>query len=371
MIWLVRLVKPWSIAFLALSTLCLHLISLTVSSILISTYDIYNEIIPHKKETIIVGGMGLAPFTTLINVELVKRELMNMKGIRILPETLVLAIVNHSHVVVIRGLNFVFPSSSNISAKEVECLYCASIGSGLAQKLGIGRGDTLSILSPFENVPMMLKVVTVVKAPPPYKYEILVPRETASAIRNAPLYEASYIVITYNPKIANATEVLNRLGIKNIPKPLIERLFVAVMKISKRIKAVSGTPSEIYMARLGIRRDAIVASSIALSMVLLYAYYMLGSAFALANNELLEILYNVGVSKRKVARCLMIIALMLTVTMFVCACIAGLTMLYKSLHLSILGYELIPHFSTLTIFSVLIASSIATTYGVWRGASVD
>ncbi|MGC8983287.1 MAG: hypothetical protein ACP5KA_06035 [Desulfurococcaceae archaeon] len=376
--WLIKSLKPWSLLLLIAGLFCTHTASLFLSSLMLSMYYLYDEMTPHGQRVLVVTGLGLAPFTALISIKDVEDRLAGLQGITLIPETLVLGLVKDRPVLV-RGVDFdklkeyvrleVVEGSEPVNS----CINCAWIGVEAASVLGLKPGSTVEVYSVFSKTTLMFKIAGIVNSPPPYKYEVLVSRPAASALRGVSLSEASHVVVVYEPEKVNPLVLASRLGaslgeVEKGAMALFEKALIVLARRGGALEAYLSTPSEAYMVRLGIKREVVSAASLALSIVFLYAYYVVAHVYAAINKPAIALLYEIGLSRKRAALYIALIAATTSAALLALG-LAAFSELSSTVPLYISCYRLSLASEPTAIAIIAALSTLVVVYGAFRGAS--
>ena len=108
--------------------------------------------------------------------------------------------------------------------------------------------------------------------------------------------------------------MLCKLGVRKQYAPLLERAIIALKYVKGEVRStICEKASELYLMRLGIHRDVLVITTIALGFILSIGYYIIGQLIILLNKDRLVILHEQGLSamRIKVAVIIMVTLLML------------------------------------------------------------
>ncbi|MDK6027880.1 hypothetical protein QPL79_00675 [Ignisphaera sp. 4213-co] len=324
-----------------------------VLGVINALYTFYGYVVYRNENEIVVSNMALAPFTALMDFESLMHRLKNVSGLSIDSEVMVLALVNEK-TVLIRGIEA--NSSRYISdfSNLSNCLYCCVVGSDLAKALGIELDSFVIVSSMFQPISIPLKVVGYTNEKP-YSYEVVVPIAVARILRRATSNQVSVAYIhAWNRE---SIELLYKSLDINIPRPLLEKIFIAIeyMGQEKKTKFYSSV-SEAYFSRLGINQTTIIAASIALSAIVALGLYLIGqSILHLIKNEIV-VLRVIGVPK-------ILIAIILCIAILVSMVLSWL-LTYIAIDLIKPGIVIINHSIQLVVDPHVYASTFVIAYAI-------
>jgi hypothetical protein len=287
-----------------------------------------------RGELSVVSSYSLAPFTSIVTYNDVSRLLGNTTGYKVIYETLLLVKANNS-LIVVRGINRSgLRSLANynvIEGKDLNdsCLFCAWIGEGLAEKLGLHIGDNILVYSFFNNAPVKLRVEGILGIRGPYRYEAIVSLRTGQLLRGINDRSAS-IALIIGGRIPGAANT-RRQG-------LMEYAFIVLRHLGRKPSLTRyGSASSAYLSRIGVPREALAITIVALITLLSIGSYVIGSSLFHSNRPAWILLHDIGVPLSTVKIGLIIL---LTIYVLIDAIVSILLqpVIIGLLHMSILNY---------------------------------
>ncbi len=318
--WVVLTYKclGWRVLVLiALSLLVLMFALAVTSGYVLSAYAFYDELVVPRElssRVVVVSGVSLAPFTSVVRVNAVSSAISDSPGVRdVVPEVLVPAVLNGTGVIV-RGVdpNFLkrYVGYEVVEGRGMrgECLACAWVGSELARTLKLGAGDVVTIYSIFSKYPYILEVEGVLKLPEPYDHEVLVPYELGQLMRGVGRDYASVVLVVLREG-ADPREVLSKLAgarFGEVPE-LLERAFIALKYVGREVRAqVFKHAADILIERLGMPRSSLVATAISLALISSVGSYVIGLIPAVLSRDRLSVLHEQGLAKSRIKASILI-----------------------------------------------------------------
>ncbi len=320
----IRSLSTRSIALVFASLILLTMVLLLDVGFMTSLYNIYDDLIALRVDlhgkTITISSYSLAPFTSVIRISDVEKLLKDISNDveDVVYEVVTLANINGRNVIV-RGIDFntldKYLKYNVVEGVDFNEKYVAHawIGVELARRLEVKVGDIITLSSFFSKTTFTLAIAGVINITKPYCYELIVPYELGLKIRNIGRDKASIAIVILKPQ-ANITRLLYKLGVRKQYAPLLERAIVALKYVKGEVRStIYERASELYLMRLGIHRDVLVITTIALGFILSIGYHIIGQLVMLLNRDRLIILHEQGLSimRVKVAVIIMVTLLML------------------------------------------------------------
>jgi len=299
------------LVLIAASMMALMLALAITSGYVLSVYSFYDELtVPRelKDRVIIVSGISLAPFTSVVKVSAVSSAVRGSPAVQdVTYQVIVPALLNGSGVIV-RGIEPDFLrryfccdviEGSNMCE---DCLACAWVGSSLARSMKLRAGDVVTIYSIFSKSPYILEIKGVLKVPEPYDHELLVPYTLAQLLRGVSRDYASVAIVILRRE-ASSREVLSRLvgaGEGEAPE-LFERVFVALKYAGREVRAEAFKhAADILIERIGMPRSSLVAIAMSLALISSVGCYVIGLVPSILSRERLSVLHEQGLSETKI-----------------------------------------------------------------------
>ncbi len=344
-------------------------IMVLVSSIIITAIGFYDEITHPDVEgrrIVVLTGYSVAPFTSVIRKDRVEEIFPNITDVAefIDYEILAPAIVNGEGVVV-RGPDPEFLRTyvgyRVLSGSDLDpsCLDCAWVSPELAEKLGLELGDVVVAEPVLGGRPVLLRIKGILDIAAPYRNEVLVSRRTGQMLRGVYGETYSIVVIVVKPGISELS-----VGGKPIDLTLLEQAFIALRLSGRNYSIdVSRYLSSIYVSRLGINRDALLAVALSVMLVASLGSCIIGEAIVISSWGKLSVLHEQGVSLIKIKAAIIPLALTPLISLYLYELLLGLNL--RVFELKALTYTLTPKTSLLLI-AVPLINIICFIVGVLR-----
>lgn len=339
--------RGYILIILSLVAICLILL-LSIGYIQ-SMYSFYKDIlhipIAQNKPIIIVSSYALAPFTSLISVDSIEEALENIPGVEKIVYQVIVLGYTKGKTFIVRGINPKdFVDATNYRVIEGidlsdNCFYCIWLGTELAKDLDLKPGDIISIYSLFISMPINLEVAGIIDVERPYSYEAITSLSIAQALRGIDRRHVSIAIISLESH-ESYERVMRKLGI-DIEKDLfIERIVIALRYIGRKIEPIAYNDlSEVFMSRLNISRDIYLAIMLSITFILSIGSYIIGQTIVFLNIDTLSILYEQGLSIKKI-KLLLAIALAICIVISFIIALIFFNILSRYIELTMISYRL-------------------------------
>ncbi len=288
-------------------------------------YESLREVIVTERERVVTlsSASAFTPFTGLIRGDLAEKA-ERVKGVEGVLSEVVLPVLVNGSIAILRGVE-VADFEEVIGVRLVSggwlndsCLTCAWVGVEAAEVLGVEVGDLLVVQPLFTARPFEVRVVGVVRCGKPYDGEVIVPLVLARVVRGAGPGAVSIVRVKISPG-TSPEDLYSELEVepasrKALPTYIVEKV-VAGLSYAPG-KTALGSPREItdmYLSRLGLSYDTLLALSMVVLALLSYGSYVLGMTVVAMNRNTLAVLREIGVSKRSLALRLAVILIPLEV----------------------------------------------------------
>ncbi len=373
---LLRVQRIRAIGVVFVSVLLLSLSVSNIAMIINGVYDVLNNIIaPNKSNMIsIYSGSALTPFTGLISREY-EQKLSEINGVKEVWAELVVPCIAKGRAIVVRGIEDSFLRELLGLHNNNTIIYSyAWIGEGAAKYLGVKVGDEIVVYSLFNNMPLMLKIVRIVRLPEPYNDEILVSLETAQLLRGVHGGLVGLIKAVFNPTKTTYKEILMKCNITALKKTSIQLYILekALLIISLSPSSTVTMGSANILERLGFSRDLLIIVSIVITLLLSYIVFLSGKHVVLANYFVFNVFRVLGVASYSIK----MIMIFFYIPIILLATLLGAILSYYLItHMDyyIFSYKILPRLDCiqLILMSVIYVCLFISGISLERGYSSD
>ena len=275
-------------AFLVLVFTAIITSSLLISGEIMGTYNIYNTIEGlGGKDSIIVTGYSISPYTSLINKQELLSKLKNASGIK----NITFVVLSLGYV---KGKDVAFIGVSNYKDP-----YCAYPSYYIKKELGLEKGKVILVHPALSSFPIALKVCNFSSK---YKWAIMVSLNVAYQMHGGGINRglASLAIIHLkNPSYKKA--VMKYLNIPPLQSSLLKEASLIVQNYkNKEVQRIFRQASQAYFSKLGVPRVAFLSLAISSIAIISIASYVSGYVFTIVDRDRIEVLRNYGVSTRRI-----------------------------------------------------------------------
>lgn len=275
--------KPLLTIFIVLLLASLQVLSLYGLNYVESLYRVYDIIYPVDSgavANIVVTSDAISPFTSIVNLELIKEKLKDASGIKVQPVFITVGLVYDVPVIVYE-----------IFANDT----CSYPDRGLLSRVGANVGDFIPIQSPFTSEILFLKICGVGEKP-----GIGVSYSNVARIRGVePGYYSFVVVSVYDASAVK--DVYRALGLNTSDEhfeKLVKRAFLVIISRGgvyepKEVRSLT----EVYLARFGVYRDFVVYLAYLIALMMLVGLPVLGLGVVELYRKELKLFIVLGVSK--------------------------------------------------------------------------
>ncbi len=333
----------------------LALAALSSVGLVIALYSFYEDLLPVDEGESAVSSYALSPLTSVVSEKQLLELLGNATDTQV--EFIVFSVAYaRGRAVVVRGVSSEYLVET-LGLDPGVARYCLYVGKGLAEKLGIGKGNTLVLHSPFTGDLLPAPVCGVLPLPSVLNYEILTDFSTARVLRG--ISEGYYSVAIVRGGAPGA--------LHSADLPLARRALLLILQRGGRVdlEVVAEIP-EVYVARLGIHREVVLLVAYSAIAVVALSCPLIGYGISVSVESCTKVLRQLGVSRRAVLALLLI----LTCTYVAGAvALASLALSYLSwlTEVEVLGHSISPKVSPYDTTVVALAQLVLTLLGVLRG----
>ena len=296
---------------------------------------------------VIYDSRSMALFTGLVPLRLTDAISGTEGVIGVSPEVLVPALVD-GRVAFVRGISPDDFLRVTGKLRVVEGRWFKSgdglnavVGESLANKLGVGVGDLITVSSTMSDVTLALKVVGVFDAPPPFNDEIITGLGVGEALRGVEGYVSFIRVRVVGAGVAK--ELAKKFALAGAPtasealKGLPSWLLKAIASGRVKVGSVNAVMSD-YSDAYGLTRSSTAALAGIVLSVGAAAAAMSSAAYSSSVRPSLALLLALGFSRRRVMRELAL----KVIPLYLAASFVGYTLNYlltPSLGLQVLFHE--------------------------------
>jgi len=340
------------LGFLALLSV-LALVALSAVGLVLALYSFYDDLLPVEGGGFIVSSYALSPLTSVVSEKRLLELLGNSTGVEFIVFSV--AYVN-GRAVVVRGVSPEYLAEVlGVSLSVAE--HCLYVGRGLAEKLGVRRGDVLVLHSPFTGDALLALVCGIYPLPGVLNYEILADFDVARALRG--VGGGYYSVAIVRGGVFEAPE--------HVELPLARRALLLLLERdgSTGFNVFAEVP-EAYIARLGIHREAVLLLAYSAIAVVAISCPLIGYSVSLSVERCSKVLRQLGASRRSVVASLTTLVGIYVIGATALAFLA-LSYLRWLAGVEVLGHSISPKVSPYDATAVAVAQLVLTLLGVVRG----
>ncbi len=367
---LALIIKEQKIKTILLIFIVVFVLSLTTSVITMTVNAMYkslsNTVISEKDNILsIYSGSASTPFTGIIKKEY-EAKIAAIKGVEKVWSELLVPVTVRGKPVIIRGIEDKFLGELvGIEVNNTLIYNKAWIGEKAARYLGVRAGDYIIAYSLFNNIPALLKIVSVEKMAEPYDNEIIVQLETAQFLRGVSENYVSIVRVVYNPVETNYKKILKEANIslskrENIQLYLFEKALLLISMTPGKPTALGSTS---ILERLGLSKDLLIATSIAITLLLSYITLLAGKYIVIVHDHVVKTLNAVGVPISYVKFSLTAIYVPVIIT---ASLLGAITSYYivDSTNYYMINYKLVPRISYTQLWLMIATYVVLLTLGI-------
>lgn len=312
-------------------------------------YNLYNIIQSlGGKNSLIITGYSVSPYTSLINKNDLLNKLRNTSGI----ENITFLVISLGYV---NGKDVAFIGNNNVSDA-----YCAYPSYYVKNELNLKINQTILVYPALSNFPIILKVCNFSNL---YPWAISVNINTAYLIHGGGInYGLASLAIIDFKNSSYKLSAMKSLSLTPVQKSLINTALILVQN-NQGEKMLFNEASQAYFNKLGIPKIAFLSLAIASALIISIASYTIGLIFNLIDKDRIEILNNYGISKMKIMFNSIAISLLLLLISFIISLFIFNKIKYL-LSTNLLGLPLIPSINIYIMLSTLISIMVISTISI-------
>ncbi|MEM1695414.1 MAG: hypothetical protein QW764_04380 [Desulfurococcaceae archaeon] len=327
----------------------LSLYALSYVKTLSRVYDVFYPPDPNAVATIVVSSDALSPFTSIVDARSIEEKLSSFNNIKVQSILVTVGLIDNRPVVVY--------------ATDYANSTCVYASKNLLEAGSFLIGDFIAVQSPFTGEILVLRICGEGDKP-----GISVSYENAVKLRGVKQGYYSFIVV-----YVYSEDMVDKVYSALVPQPrddyterLIRRAFLLLTRRGEDVEVANAeTPTEIYLAKLGIHREYIVYLAYAVGVATLASLPLMSIGVVLHLENRLRTLISMGASRG------IVLASLLVYFLIAVAVSVALSSLFFQLGLApplvFLDHEIPLTVGIREVITVAIVNYTLLTVGVFTG----